>query len=66
MTHPVEPPTSDELWRAYRAARLRYSGISFTKALMCPLLYKSLTIQALAERKKQQQHGIPAPVLQAA
>ena len=60
-----EPPTSNELWRAYRKARLRYTGVTFTKALMCPVIYRSLTQQALADRKKQHD-GTPAPIKQAA
>ena len=61
-----QPPTSDEIWQAYRKARLRYSGISFVTALMSPAIHKSLINQALATRKKQQQHGTPAPLKQAA
>jgi hypothetical protein len=62
----IEPPTSDELYAAYRQARLRYAGVSFMKALMTPVIYQSLSIQALAARKKQQQDGQPAPLKQAA
>jgi len=66
MNTAVQPPTSNELWRAYRKARLRYTGVTFTKALMCPVIYKSLTLQALDARKKEQQDGTPAPLKQAA
>lgn len=59
-------PTSHELWRAYRKARLRYKGISLLRALNDPLLYKSLCLQVESARKKEQQHGTPAPMQQAA
>lgn len=62
----IEPPTSDELHAAYRQAQLRRKGVSFMKALMTPVIYRSLTIQAMAMRKKKQQDGQPAPLKQAA
>ena len=58
--------THKELWRAYRKAGLRRRGITFLKVLNDPLLYKSLCLQAEAMRKTEQQHGTPAPTLQAA
>ena len=61
-----QPPTHAELWHAYREAKLRRAGVTFMKALMCPLIYQSLTHQALVARKKEQQHGTPAPLKQAA
>jgi hypothetical protein len=66
MTTIEQPPTSDELWEAYRKSCLRYRHISFYQALNNPLLYKSLTCQVDAIRKKRQQNGTPAPIEQAA
>ena len=49
--------TSDELWQAYRKARLRYAGISFHTALLNPLIYKSLVLQVQNMRKTEQHRG---------
>lgn len=64
-TTPVEYFTSEELAAAYRKARLRYAGVSLYQALLNPLIYKSLTLQAKAMRKEQPQHGKPVPMQQA-
>lgn len=56
--------TAEEIAAAYKQARLRYVGITLTRALQNPLFYKSLCLQASAMRKKQQ-HGTPAPMQQA-
>ena len=71
MSTPLAPAeyeyfSPDELKLAYKKARLRYQGITFYTALTSPLIYKSLTMQVKAMRKEQQQHGTPAPTLQAA
>lgn len=57
--------TADELAAAYQRARLRYVGVTLTRALLSPLIYKSLCLQASAMRKHQQ-HGQPAPMQRAA
>lgn len=58
--------TAEEIAAAYRKARLRYVGITLLRAINTPLIYKSLCLQAEAARKNQQQHGTPAPTMQAA
>ena len=65
MTAIVDDFTADELAAAYRRSRLRYIGISLTRALTNPLFYKSLCLEASAMRKKLKQHGKPAPEQQA-
>ena len=67
MTTPViNDFTAEEIAAAYRRARLRYKGVSLLRALNDPLIYKALVLSAAAWRKNQQQHGQPAPILQAA
>jgi hypothetical protein len=59
--------TAEEISAAYKQARLRYAGITLTRALQDPLIYKSLCLQASAMRQhQQQQHGHPAPMQRAA
>ena len=54
--------TLDELHNAYRAARWRCQGIGFLQAIDSPDLLAGLRITVMAMKRKQQQHGMPAPV----
>lgn len=59
--------TADEIAAAYRRARLRFIGVTLTRALENPLFYRALCLQASAARKKEhQKHGQPAPMQRAA
>lgn len=58
--------TAKEIYAAYCRSKLRYKRVSFFKALNDPLIYHTLELSAAAWRKNQQQHGTPAPTLQAA
>lgn len=57
--------TAEEIGRAYRRANLRRTPTSLLKAHDNKHIYRSLCHMAEIERK-QQQHGKPAPQLQAA
>ena len=57
--------TADDLHDAYRFARLRRIGIGYVTAITSPDLLAALRNTALAMKRKQQQHGIPAPVQRA-
>ena len=54
--------TADDLHEAYRFARLRQRGIGYVQAIESPDILAALRGTALARKRKQQQHGIPAPV----
>lgn len=59
--------TPEELTAAFKAARLKFTrGYGLATAMQKPLVRWSLEMHALAMRKKQQQHGTPAPLQQAA
>jgi hypothetical protein len=59
-------PTADEYLAAYKASRLRWSGISLQKALSTPSVRASLRMSAIVlSKKEQQKHGKPAPLQQA-
>ena len=59
-------PTADEFRDAYKRARLRRIGVSLQKAISTPCISKSLRIQAIAVRQKEQQKdGTLAPLQQA-
>jgi len=64
----IQSLTADELCAAFRESRIKYTcGYGLWTALQIPSVRRSLELQALALRKKnQQQHGIPAPMKQAA
>lgn len=58
--------TPDELTAAFRESRLRHTmHYGLFHALQIPFLRRSLEIHALEMRKKKQQHGTPAPTMQA-
>lgn len=63
----IQTLTADELRAAFRASRLKYTcGYGLWTAMQIPSVRRSLEIQALAIRKKNQQDGQPAPLQQAA
>lgn len=61
----MTPLSADELFTAYKKGELRRLKVSYQTALSTPLLRQALEAHARAMRKEQQ-HGTPAPTLQAA
>jgi hypothetical protein len=49
--------TGDELFAAYKRAKLRYVGVSYATAIMTPHINKAMRMDAAAMKKKQQQQN---------
>lgn len=54
MATSQQQPTAEEIAAAYRKAKLRYAGVTLTRALTSPLIYKSLCLQVMAMRRAGQ------------
>ena len=53
MNHATPPPTSDELTKAYKRARLRQIGVSYQRAITTPCISAAMRCAVLAARKQQ-------------
>lgn len=56
--------TPEELSAAYHAANLHRIRFGLARALETPNISRALEILAIALRRKEQQHGTPAPTSQ--